>query len=50
MAESNFRKMLLSSCKDKFDENFAARKTKDEAKALAAEKGVEFNERDFAEE
>lgn len=44
LTESNFRRMLLDSCKDKFHENFNARRTKEQAKKEAEEKGVKFDD------
>ena len=41
--------MLLNSCKAKFDQNFLASKTKDQAKKEAEEKGVKFDEEEFIE-
>ena len=42
--------MLLNSCKAKFDQNFSASKTKDQAKKEAEEKGVKFDEEEFIEQ
>ena len=49
LQESLFRRMLLNSCKAKFDQNFLASKTKDQAKKEAEEKGVKFDEEEFIE-
>jgi hypothetical protein len=49
MSKSNFRKMLLEACKNKFLENFEAQKSKEDAKKEAEEKEVKFDEMEFLE-